>query len=122
MAGSLAPQSVESTTLRTPFTAVPAAAFGDRVAVRVPVAPGASSFGVTVLPPVMSLPDGSSSKSPTWFVVFLTVTVIGTLAPGATVVDVDVGRPVSVTGAGWVNATGPGTVWENPVPSAVAPS
>ena len=57
-----APESVESMTLRMPFTAVPAAAVGDSVAVSVPVAPGASSSGVTVLPPVMSLPDGCSSK------------------------------------------------------------
>ena len=43
MAGSEPPQSVESMTLRVPFTAVPAAAVGDSVAVSVPVAPGASS-------------------------------------------------------------------------------
>ena len=101
-------------TLRVPCTAVPAAAVGDSVAVSVPVAPAASSFGVAVLPPVMSLPDGCSSKNPTWFVVFVTVTVIGTLEPESMVVDVDVGRPVSVTGASWLYATTPVTVWENP--------
>ena len=37
------------------------------------------------------------------------------------VVDVDVGRPVSVTGASWLYATTPVTVWENSVPSVVAP-
>ena len=62
MAGSKPPQSVESMTLRVPLTAVPAAAVGDSVAVSVPVAPGASSSAVTVLPPVMSLPSGCSSK------------------------------------------------------------
>src|SRR5450756_1741098 len=107
MAGSEPPQSVESMTLRVPFTAEPAAAVGDSVAVRVPVVPAASSSGVTVLPPLMSLPDGCSSKYPTWFVVFLTVTVIGT--PEPVVVDVDVGRPVSVTGASRLYATAPGS-------------
>ena len=66
-------------TLRVPFTAVPAAAVGDSVAVSVPVAPAASFSGMVVLPPLMSLFDGSSSKYPTWFVVFVTFTVIGTL-------------------------------------------
>ena len=37
--GSKAPQSVESMTLRVPFTTVPVAAVGDSVAVSVPVAP-----------------------------------------------------------------------------------
>ena len=55
-------------------------------------------------------PDGCSSKSPTWFVVFLTLTVIGTLEPEAMVVDVDVGRPVSLTGASWSYATRNGGV------------
>src|SRR5215469_4606177 len=121
MAGSVAPQSVESMTLRVPFTAVPAAAVGDSVAVSVPVVPGATSRGVVVLPPLMSLPDGCSSKNPTWFVVFLTVTEIGRLEPEPTVVDVDVGRPVSVTGASWLYATVPVTVWENSVPAVVGP-
>ena len=103
------------------FSAVPAGSVGDSVAVSVPVAPAASSSGVTVLPPLMSVPDGCSSKYPTWFVVFLTVTVIGTLEPESMVVDVDVGRPVSVTGASWLYATTPVTVWENSVPSVVAP-
>ena len=81
MAGSVAAKSVESRTLRVPLTAEPAAAVGDSVAVSVPVAPGASSSGVTALPPLMSLPDGCSSKNPTWFVVFVTVAEIGTLEP-----------------------------------------
>ena len=81
MAGSATPHSVESTTLRNPVTAVPAAAVGDSVAVSVPVAPGANSLGVLVLPPVMSVPVGSSANNPAWLVVFVTVTVIGTLAP-----------------------------------------
>jgi hypothetical protein len=55
-------------------------------------------------------PDGSSSKNPTWFVVFVTVTVIGTVVPDLMVVDVDVGRPVSVKGASWLYATTPVTV------------
>src|SRR6202046_269496 len=108
-------------TLRVPLTAEPAAAVGDSVAVSVPVAPGASSSGVAVLPPLMSLPDDCSSKNPTWFVVFLTATVIGTLEPESMVVDADVGGPVSVTGASWLYATTPVTVWENSVPSVVAP-
>src|ERR1700722_1071215 len=120
-AGSASVKSVDWMTLRVPLTAVPAAAVGDSVAVSVPVAPGASSTGVAVAPPVMSLPDGSSTKSPTWFVVFLTCTVIGTLAPVATVVDADVGRPDSVTGASRLYETTPVTVWENTVPSVVAP-
>jgi hypothetical protein len=41
-----------------PVTAVPAAAVGDSVAFSVPVAPGCSSSGVAVLPPVMSSPAG----------------------------------------------------------------
>src|ERR1700733_4260241 len=98
-AGSASVKSVDWMTLRVPLTAVPAAAVGDRVAVSVPVAPGASSTGVVGAPPLMSLPDGSSSKSPTWFVVFFTCTVTGTLEPEPMVVDADVGRPVSVTGA-----------------------
>ena len=57
-------------TLRVPVTGVPAAAVGDSVAVNVPVAPAASSFAVVILPPVISLPDGYSSKYPLWFVVF----------------------------------------------------
>src|SRR5215471_8106239 len=121
MAGSRAPQSVESMTLRLPFTAVPELAVGDSVAVRVPVAPAASSSGVAVLPPVMSLLDGCSSKNPAWFVVFVTVTVIGTLEPVPMVVDADVGRPVSATGASWLYATVPVTVWENSIPLVVAP-
>src|SRR5215472_6513026 len=121
MAGSRAPHSVESMTLRVPFTALPELAVGDSVAVSCPVAPGDSSSGVAVLPPVMSLPDGCSSKNPAWFVVFVTVTVIGTLAPGAMVVDADVGRPVPVTGASWLYATAPVTVWENSIPLVVAP-
>ena len=48
-------------TLRVPLTAVPEAAVGDNVAVSVPVAPGASSTGVTVAPPLMSVPDGDST-------------------------------------------------------------
>src|ERR1700735_4087666 len=121
MAGSKAPQSVESMTLRVAVTAEPAAAVGDSVAVSVPVAPGATSSGVVVLPPVMSVPDGCSSKYPTWFVVFVTVTETGTPEPVPMVVDADVGRPVSVTGASWLYATTPVTVWENTVPSVVAP-
>src|SRR5580692_11215293 len=66
-------------TLRVPVTPVPAAAVGDSVAVSVPVAPAASCSGVATLPPVMSLLVGCSVKSPVWFVVFLTFTVIGTL-------------------------------------------
>src|SRR3984885_11806663 len=103
------------------LTGEPAAAVGDSVAVRVPVAPGASSSGVTALPPLMSVPVDCSSKYPTWFVVFLTVAVIGRLEPESMVVDVDVGRPVSVTGASWLYATTPVTAWENSVPSVVAP-
>src|SRR5215469_8447914 len=92
MAGSEAPQSVESMTLRVPFTAVPEAAVGDSVAVRVPEAPAASCSGVVVLPPVL------------------------------TIVDVDVGRPLSVgTGLIWLYATVPVTLFENTVPSVVAP-
>ena len=37
------------------------------------------------------------------------------------VVDADVGRPVSVTGASWLYARTPVTAWENTVPSVVAP-
>ena len=37
------------------------------------------------------------------------------------VVDADVGRPVSVTGASRLYARTPVTVWENSVPSVVAP-
>ncbi len=108
-------------TLRVPFTAVPAAAVGDSVAVSCPEAPAASSSGVPTLPPVMSLPDGCSSKSPTWFVVFVTGTVIETLVPVPMVVDVDVGRPVAVNDGSWLYATVPVTVWENSVPAVVAP-
>ena len=108
-------------TLSVPLTAELAAAVGDNVAVSVPLAPGASSSGVAVLPPVMSLPDGSSSNNPTWLVVFLTDTVIGTLEPEPMVVDVDVGRPVSVTRLSRLYATNPVTFWENTVPSVVGP-
>jgi hypothetical protein len=69
----------------------------------------------------MSLPDGCSSKNPAWFVVFLTLTVTGTLEPELMVVDFDVGSPVSVTGASWLYATVPVTVWENRVPSVTGP-
>src|ERR1700733_14374860 len=91
------------------LTGEPAAAVGDSVALRVPVAPGASSSGVTALPPLMSVPLLCRSNSPAWFVVFLTVAVIGRLEPESMVVDVDVGRPVSVTGASWLYAPTPGT-------------
>jgi hypothetical protein len=69
----------------------------------------------------MSPADGCSSKNPAWFVVFVTCTEIGTLEPEPMVVDADVGRPVSVTGASWLYATVPVTVFENTVPSVVAP-
>src|SRR6201986_265392 len=121
MAGSAAAGSVGSMTLRGPVTAVPEAALGDSVAVSVPVAPAASSVGVVALPPLMSLPEGCSSNNPGWFVVFVTVTVIGTLAPGSMVVAAEAGRAVSVTGASWLYATVPVTVWENSVPTVVAP-
>src|SRR5215469_11086140 len=96
-------------TLRAPVCTLPAAAVGDSVAVSVPVAPGASCSGVAVLPPAMSFFDGCSSNNPVWFVVFVTFTLIGTWEPALLVVDVDVGRPVSVTGLSWLYATVPVT-------------
>jgi len=68
-------------TLTVPLTAVPAAAVGDNVAVSCPVSPATSSAGVAALPPLMSPADADSSKNPAWFVVFVTVTVIGTPEP-----------------------------------------
>ena len=79
--GLCAAKSVESMTLTVPLTAVPAAAVGDNVAVSCPVSPAASSAGVAALPPLMSRADADSSKNPAWFVVFVTVTVIGTPEP-----------------------------------------
>src|SRR5215469_8601020 len=51
------------------------------LAVSYPVSPAASSAGVAVLPPLMSPADADSSKNPAWFVVFVTVAVIGTPEP-----------------------------------------
>ncbi len=73
-----------------------------------PWLPDASSSGVVVFPPVMSLPVGWSSKYPTWFVVLVTVTVIGTLAPESIVFEVDFGRPVRGDGCELVVGERPG--------------
>jgi len=94
---------------------------GDSVAVSVPWLRAPAPTGVAVAPPLMSLPDGCNSKSPTWFVRVLDLyrdRERWSLSP--MVVDADIGRPVSLTGASRLYETAPVTVWENTVPSVVA--
>src|SRR5262249_58408652 len=108
IAGSMPPKSVESMTLRVPFTAVPEAAVGDSVVVSCPVAPAASSTGVAAAPPLMSLAEDCSSKNPAWFVVFVTLTETGNWGPAGMGVGVEFGRPFSGKGPAWLVRTAPG--------------